>query len=866
MVRIFLVILIYLICVDVHAQKDSFVQSNVDSSLVWVLNDLEQRYGWHFSFMHSDVAGKQLQQNIEASELTSFLDELCSQLELDYKVMEGDYITLSSLPPERTICGYVMDGLSGTPLAFANVYLSKRSKGVETDEEGYFSLSTNMDLNDPVEISYVGYQEKLLPVTQLIGDECRTIHISIDESLSPYLLITDYLLDGINLTDNGLATEIKINKIEILPGMVSPDVLGVTQFMPGVSPPSSKASDIYIRGATPDQTLIMWDEIPIYHSAHYFGVIPAFNPFTIDKLTVYRGGFGPEYRDRVGGILKMEAMKMRDEGVIGVYSDLTHASIYGRQIIGNKKKGSLNWSLRRSFQDLWESPTAKSYSNFNQQGLLIGDTDLISLPDYVTSSTDFRFLDGHLSYEQQLSDHDVLEVSGLYNTNYFDGLIDDTQRQESQRDSFYLQSFGLKTALSHHWSPRLKSKFGSVYSDYLYEYEFTLEDYERDRIRSRGTKENSLKDFQFFTNVNYQGVKNQILEAGYQYTAQEVSFSVDERRSGRSSDDSRGRSDSGLHSIYAKFSNPIRNKIGLDAGVRASFFNLTRQWYLSPRLRLSYAINDIISISANASRHHQFLGQVIDFKGSENGISLPLWALAEDTSIPIQSSNLYQCGFLFDHHGWNLDFQLYRRDVSGISSRAFEIELSEGDNMSVGKAESRGIDFLLKKRFSSFQLWLSYALSDTNYSFPGSSELRNFAADHDMRHVLSFNQLYSFHNFNVACGVKYHTGLPYSRLIEFQNNQGPGDSDDYDLFYDGVNNYRLDNVWELNVSAQYHLSLPSNDYQIWFSGSVQNVLNNNNVFERSYYLETTMNNQSSIEYFEKVNFRFTPNFSVRLEF
>ena len=83
------------------------------------------------------------------------------------------------------------------------------------------------------------------------------------------------------------------------------------QLLPGVSSPSENASDLHIRGGTPDQNLVLWDGIKMYHQGHFFGQISAFNPYVTKEINLHRAGTSVQYGDRISGVLDI---RTTDEG------------------------------------------------------------------------------------------------------------------------------------------------------------------------------------------------------------------------------------------------------------------------------------------------------------------------------------------------------------------------------------------------------------------------------------------------------------------------------------------------------------------------------------------------------------------------
>jgi len=181
-------------------------------------------------------------------------------------------------------------------------------------------------------VSYVGYEAQSIEVSKFKDKQNLSILLKMPKIKEAFLVIRDYLTDGISVEKNGAATNIKPKLIGNMPGTIEPDVLSTIQFLPGVAAPSSRASDIYIRGCTPDQNLVIWEDIPIYHIAHYFGMISSINPFIIKETNVYKGGFNATFGGRIGGVIELISPDEKAyKSDFGIGANMTHAQAYAHQ-------------------------------------------------------------------------------------------------------------------------------------------------------------------------------------------------------------------------------------------------------------------------------------------------------------------------------------------------------------------------------------------------------------------------------------------------------------------------------------------------------------------------------------------------------
>jgi len=70
--------------------------------------------------------------------------------------------------------------------------------------------------------------------------------------------------------------------------------------LPGVKTMNDFSSALYVRGSTPDQNLIMLDNVPVYNPYHLGGVFSAFSTDAIGNTDFSAGGFPAQYGGRMG--------------------------------------------------------------------------------------------------------------------------------------------------------------------------------------------------------------------------------------------------------------------------------------------------------------------------------------------------------------------------------------------------------------------------------------------------------------------------------------------------------------------------------------------------------------------------------------
>ena len=206
------------------------------------------------------------------------------------------------------------------------------------------------------------------------------------------VVIKEYITVGVNENTDG-SIGISPNNLGILPGLTEPDVLQSIQLVPGVQSPNESASDLYIRGGTPDQNLILWDNIKMYQSGHFFGTFSVFNPYITEDIKLFKKGTKAQYGNRISGVVDITSDTDIPEELHGGFGfNMTHFDAHLKVPISDKF--SLLVSSRRSFSDVFNTVTFKNLSDKVFQATKISEGNKVFEDDEVTTTKDlFYFSD-----------------------------------------------------------------------------------------------------------------------------------------------------------------------------------------------------------------------------------------------------------------------------------------------------------------------------------------------------------------------------------------------------------------------------------------------------------------------------------------
>ena len=819
-----------------------------------ILKDLEEIYDVKFNFKANSIENKLISLHMDAKRLDQVLFELQNRLNIIIDKIDERYYVVK---PNHTItvCGYIRGSFDGKLVEEANVTTVSKEKGTTSNAEGFFKLE-NVHESDTLQISYLGFKTIQLPVKKLSHEQCEVYKLISESYRLNEVVVQEYLAAGMTKTRDG-AIKIHPNSLDILSGLPEPDILQNTQLLPGVESPSETASDLYIRGGTPDQNLILWDGIKMYSSKHFFGMISAFNPYIAKDVRIYRGGVRPEYGDRISGVVDIgtdDNVPAKTEGGFGL--NMTHADMY-LKIPFSKNFGVLV-SGRRSIKEVIDTPTFNSFSKKIFQNTSITNNKTLFDPNFSQSREDFYFTDITLKIIGQLSPKDQISISNILTKNKLDYAFTDENIEYNSDDRLSIQNLGSNITWERSWGAKFSSKSQLYYSEYDFEYNGRTGFLEDDFSTS---KENNVKELgaNFHTDWN---LNNELtFSNGYQYFSNQVSYAF------KSGDfDAGDNRNSPTHGFYSQLNYTEQDKWYLDLGLRVNYYTGVKLTNFQPRFYAERLIGKNFRIKASAEVKSQAVSQIIEFITADFGLENQIWALTEETDSPLLISDQYSIGFLISKKGWHLDVDGYYKRIDGLNSftRGFE---SAQDFFSEGKSTTKGVDVLLKKKINKYSSWLGYTYSTTDFTFDDLNQGNTFKGNNDITHSLTWTHSYKWDGFQFSLGWKYRTGIPYSKPI------GTTVIDDNTfLEYGAVNSQRLPDYHRLDFSAIHEFKLSKKDDSLMgkVGFSLLNLYNRENLLSKSFALFGTVdeNGQPTAEIGEvnRFSLKTTPNFILRISF
>ena len=813
-------------------------EQNSPQPLSNILIGLQNKYNVQFNYAEDIIAGILINPPSENFSLEETFKYLEQNTHLSFMALNQNLILIST-KPSLVLCGYLKNGDDQTPIILASV--QGQNNSTVSDEQGFFQLKVTNE-NELITIHHIGFKTLIVTFKDVAKNECTNILLDPQFQNLSEIIVTNYITSGINKLSNG-SFVMDFSNFGILPGLVEADVLRSVQSFPGIQSINETVSNINIRGGTHDQNLILWDDIKMYQSGHFFGLISMYNPQITNKVILTKNGTNVSHTDGVSGTIAMqteEQINSKFKGNVGI--NFTDVNGFADVPIG--EKSSLQIAARKSISDFIETPTYRAFFDRISQNTEVES----NTSNIINSDKTFDFYDMSLRWIYNISDKDHLRINFINVRNelqFNENTVLDNE-EKSRQSNVTQNSIAEGIQYKRIWNKKLQTLFE------IYETDYKLKAINVNILESqRFLQENSVSETSLKIKADYNLNDLFSLLNGYHFVETEVT----------NLDDVDNPIFKELisevvreHGVFSEFN--FRSKshnTNLNFGLRGSYIEKFKKSILEPRLSINHRFLNYFSFEILGEFKHQNTSQIVNFQNDFLGIEKRRWQLSNNKDIPIIRSKQISTGINFSKTGWLVSAEAYYKKINGITSQSqgfsnqYEFVKSDGSN------KVFGLDFLIRKSFNKFNSWLSYSFMDNTYDFK-DFEANAFPSNYDIEHSITFGTSFTTENLKLSAGLNWHTGKPTSEPI-LGNEIVDGD-----INYGETNSATLPDYLRLDISALYNLNLgQKTDANIGVS--IWNVLDRENVINNYYRI-----NNETINETRQRSLGFTPNVVLRIYF
>lgn len=661
---------------------------------------------------------------------------------------------LNSFAQTATLKGYVLDANNNEPIIFANVFVVGTSVGTNSDENGYYEINIEPGIYT-IEVSYLGYESKLLQETQLVTNRPTTIDVLLEESANQLEEVV-VKASAFRKTEESPVSlrNIGITEIKRRPGG-NRDISQVVKSLPGVTSTASFRNDLIIRGGSPNENRFYLDDIEIPNINHFAtqgssgGPNGIINVDFIREVDFYSGAFPANRGNALSSVFQFKQKDGRDDR-------LGFTATVGASDLGITLEGPINDKTTFLFSG------RRSYLQF-----LFRAIGLPFLPKY----TDFQ-----TKIKCKLNTKEELYFIGI-------GAIDDFElnfdANETETQQFLLSNLPVNTQWNY--------TNGVVYKRYN-ENGFTSFVLSRNMLNNKTIK---------YKDNDESSEENLILD----YLSQEIENKFRVERSQRKDD---FKIIYGVGTEFIKYNNRTFNRIFTNAGPQEinyasdlnfwkyyGFAQASRKWMdgrltlsgglrldgnsysedmnnpleqFSPRVSASFALSPSLSLNANVGRYFQLPAYTI-LGYQENGRFVN-----KDNQVKFIKADHYVAGLEWNTsssaritvEGFYKDYKQYPyllREMISIANLGGDFGIIGNEPVtSTSKGRTYGTELLVQQRlYKGFYGILAYTLGWSEFEEDGEF----FPTSWDSRHIINLTLGKQFKkNWEIGVNWRFQTGLP----------------------------------------------------------------------------------------------------------
>lgn len=206
----------------------------------------------------------------------------------------------------------VISAEDGTPLPGAAVLLFASGSPKDSDQPDYYGITDRDGFTEirgiesgvefQVMIRSLGLNTYSSSLTFAPG-EIQFLRAELEVAIEQF---GEVLVEDTRTTTVGTAGLTSVSSIDIarvpVPG-IDGDLVSFLQTESGVVTSGDRGGNLYIRGGTPDQNMVLVDNLRVIKPFHISNLFSAFPGDVVQNVDFYAGGFGAKYNDAASSVI-----------------------------------------------------------------------------------------------------------------------------------------------------------------------------------------------------------------------------------------------------------------------------------------------------------------------------------------------------------------------------------------------------------------------------------------------------------------------------------------------------------------------------------------------------------------------------------
>ncbi len=725
-----------------------------------------------------------------------------------------------------TIKGFVYDKKTGEPMIYTNVIVDGSKSGVQTDVNGYFSISLPSGSYSLI-ITAVGYDSSVTPLN-LLPDAMVTkkILLAQRETELKGVEVSGRKTEKMTHINTGVTT-VTPRELKLLPSAGGePDLAQYLQVIPGVVFTGDQGGQLYIRGGSPAQTGIYLDGITVYSPFHSIGLFSVFETEAIRNVDVYTAGFGAQYGNRTSAIVDVhtkDGNKNNISGLVSVSPIMTRALLEGPLVKSKKKSGAGITFLVTGKTSYLDQTSKTLYSGLGEP---------------FTSGLPYKFTDvyGKLTFSG-----DNGSKLNLFGFNFDDhaNLLNDTSHADVADYHWKATGAGATFVVSPGNSAALiDGKF--AYSNY------NISLGQPGALTDTVPRTSQINGFEAAINFTYFLHDYSQLKYGVEVSGTHTSLSY-YSSAGISTAEER---QSTLAALYFLYRHNFGSKVILEPSVRFQYYSELNKLSPEPRLGLKWNASENVRLKFATGIYSQNL---ISTKSDQDIVNLFTgFLLSPDQSIKDAHGNEVKTNLQTAYHAVGgievdvnkVEFNLepwvkYFGQVDELNRNK---QLPTDPDFVAASGIANGVDISAKYSHQRVYLWAAMGYQNVNYTSTDSKgKVQTYPTPFDTRFNANAVASYTLgkkKDWDVSGRFNIHAPFPFTQTQGFYENIGMGNLAQNPMQQNGtlgviyaneINGGRLSWYHRLDLSVKKRFKL-ANKSALDATFALTNAYNRQNIF------------------------------------
>lgn len=717
------------------------------------------------------------------------------------------------------IRGFVYEQETSEPAIYTSVFLKGTTFGVQTNLDGFFSMTRIPSGNYTLMVTSIGFdsiqQQVVVKSGEIISKKLYLKKSTIQFKEVEISAASQEKKTVVQVSVNKITPK-EIKQVPAIGG--EPDLAQYMQILPGVISSGDQGGQLYIRGGTPIQNKVLLDGMVIYNPFHSIGFFSVFDADIIRGADVYTGGFNADFGGRISSIMDITTRDGNKKKISGKISATTFTSkliLEGpikKATEGEEGSSSFLISGKTSYLD---QSSKTFYSYIDSAGLPYSFNDLYGKISF-NSSNGSKFNMFGFHFKDDVKYQHIADL-GWQSTGFGSNFVLIPSESSVLIDGNFAYSKYSIELIEFDAKPRF-SEISGFNGALNFTYFFNKDEFKY-----------GLEVLGFRTNYVYYNSIN--LQSSQIENTTELSGFMKYRK--------------------------VAKKLVIEPGFRFDYYASLSEFSAEPRIGAKYNISDKLRLKMAGGYYTQNLlsttsdRDVVNLfygflSGSDN---LPGEFNGEEVTSKLQSAKHLVAGFELDlPHHVTLNVEGYVKDFTQLevlnrnkiyddnNFNAFKPDELKKDFV-IETGTAKGIDFLLKYDYKKLYLWAVYSLGFVS-RFDGNM---TYEPSFDRRHNVNLVGSYSFgKKQNWELNARWNLGSPFPftqtqgfyEQLNFNsgiNNDIIHQNGDQGIAYAELNKGRMSYFHRLDVSAKRTFRLNKNS-ELAITGSVTNVYDRANIF------------------------------------